>query len=712
MKSKAIIIFSILLISLISSSSIKAKEENEYNFVLEKEIKLSDNAHSVFINNNLYLTYSNNTINVISSSGNLTIEDHYKSYYYSNNTLYICGSSTLYIVNLGLLSYKSVITNMNLNDIYIDEYIYLVGEDNDNPSLSVLSLEGEITKTKTFEGSGFATIQTIDKVGEFYFITGVKDAFFENSEFLKVGNKGDVKSFVFVIDQTLKKVNDYYFNEDASLEEITCVGVDKNYTVLLQTHNNTYLYQFDYDLKLVKYICLNDVCKYHYIPNILDKQLLIKEELNKFTICLYEDNMLQPIFEQPHTLKSMNFIVGGIVLGFNDKINIYSEYHLDRKDTLVLSKASYDYDSTNHFKVLSFFENLQFNLESYNPYHTHMMSGNYQATYISKNKLGSSVVIKTDVIVKDFVNIIDGGVYNVNTKIQFFGKACLNGENINNGHTLTEPGGYELVLTNVNGVTKTYYFEVVNNYYKDNDHYVIDVDYVLNKEESIDIEFEFSDTSKLQHFIVNNKKYTNFSIDGNKVTLTINALSEYGYEHLTINQVVFSDMTIDINKSITTLTKKTKPNFNITSSSNGSYYEILISYEDIDNSLIDIYYVESNNIKTSTYLKPLSSKVNTCCFYLTYELGDGTCHEEKLFELVGQDIKYQMLIKEEGVIINIYPSKTLKSININSNDIYKSSSDNINVYLILFTVVSSILIIITTVIILIIKRKRRKVNRI
>lgn len=714
MKSKKILVFIFLLVSIVLTlnfrNNVNAYHNNKYKFTLEDTITL-DTVNGIYICSNLYISYHDSNINIYSLTGNLTINDKYVCHYYDNNNLYICSSDTLYIVNLKLLSYKEIFLEFNLNNLYVDEYIYLVGDIHNNPCIYLMNNQGDMIKSKIYEGSGFATFKTIDQVNDDFVITGEKDAFFDNPDFLKVGNINERKSFVFVFDKTLKKLNDYYFNEYTEYEVISQVVIDSNINIILSTSSYDVYYQFNKDLTLSNYLKFDSINKYLYVQNILNEMLFIKEDISSFEIGFFQENSFTPIFSLNYRLNNFDITNGLLVLNYNNSLNLYSEYHIDRCDTLVLTKIKYEYDSTSHFEVNSFFETLTFKLDKYTPFHIHMISGEYNASYISKNMFGSNVFLQTKVIVKDFVNIIDGGIYNKGLMLQFFGNASLNGESIHNGHTIEEVGEYELTIKNVNQITKTYKFKVVDNYYKDNDHYVIDVDYLLDKQEEVVLKFELSSNKTVRYFIVNNNHYNNFYQEDNFVYLKINALSDYGYQNIYINSII-TDEEITINKDLTILTRKSLPALDI-SSSNNDIYQINVKYEDVDNTFVDIYFKEysSNEIK-STSLKNTSNIASSGKLILCYELGDGIILEETLFVLEGQDIKYDVEFYDDEIIIKVYPKESLKKILINDNNIYHSTSDNTNLYICIITVISSLLVVVITILVLLIKRKRRKVNRI
>ena len=713
MRNKIIISFVLVIIIFLNFNNVNANNDpNEYHFTLEDQIDLPKDKQGIYINQETYLVYDNKSIDIYILSNKITLSDKYTCHDFYNNSLFICSSAKLYIVNLNLLSIKEFELGLKINDILVDEYIYLVGNTNNNPSILLLNLKGEFEKTIIYEGDGYAQFESIHKIDENkLLLIGNKDAFFEHPEFSKVGNKGDIKSFIFVVDKALRKTDEYYFNEYTSNEAVISIGIDKNINIILQTEDSNYFYCLDKNLSLQNYFILEEGYQYYYIPNRLEEILLIRKQVNQFDIGIY-NNSFSSIFHISYQLINFELVDGGIALCFNNNISLYSEYHITKKEPLVLSKLKYDVDATNHFQVASFFEELAINLDRFTPFHIYMVSGNYEAFYKAINTFGNEITITTDVIVKDFVNVIDGGIYNINTKLQFFGNATLNEENINNGHTLKDVGKYELILTNVNGISKIYRFEVVDNYYKDNDHYVLDTEYSLNPNEEIIIEYELDDIYKVKYFIINGSEYYEFEQVNNKVLLKLYGSDKFNYEIKKIESIVLEEGDIKLDEEISILTKKTLPNINVFSNSNQSIYEIHISYEDKEQTFVDLCFIESNKNIKKTYLKDTSLVTSNANVVLQYELGDGLIQEENLFNIVGENVKTTVEFANEEIIIKIYPNKSIRSINVNNKNIYVTNNDKLNLYILIISILSSIIIILSTVITLIFKKKIRKVNRI
>ena len=214
------------------------------------------------------------------------------------------------------------------------------------------------------------------------------------------------------------------------------------------------------------------------------------------------------------------------------------------------------------------------------------------------------------------------------------------------------------------------------------------------------------------HFIINNQEYSHFEQIGNKILLKLSSSSHFNYEVFKIQSMVLEEADISLNESISLLTKKLSPLIDVYTISNHSLYEIHLAYQDKDDSFVDLCFIDQDNNRRRTYLKNSTLVSNSASLVLQYELGDGVIQEEEIFSFIGEEVKLSVEKQNEEIIIKVYPNKTIKSINVNNNNIYEKSNDNINIYILIISVGSSLVVILTTIFVLLLKKKIRKVNRI
>lgn len=693
MKSKISIVFLCLFVFVLNIKNVKA-EEPKYCFNIEREISITEN--TIYISDNILISYNNDSMIIETSNGDLLINDKYEKYSYINDQLYIISPNSVYLVNLSLLSYYNINLEQTNSDVYIDDYIYVVGDYNNNPKITVLDYDLNILKEKVYDGKGIGRFTKIIK--DKGLLVGIieKDAFYDSEYFYKVGNKDDYKSVILTLSNSLDIQDIYYFNEYETKEVVNSICIDDNINVVLKAGYKSYFYEFDYSLSLLTRRCIDvDNNQIYFINNIKNVDLFCINSLEQFKLAIIDKEKLKDIYVHIGNVNNFGLTEGGFYYTSEGKIYVISEYHIDYINTLILDKITYDEKNMNHFKVTSFFEDLTFNLVSTNPFHQHMMSGEYIAKYVSKNKFGSNIFIETPLEVRDFVNIIDGGVYNINTKLFFFGSAFLNNKQINNGHTLDEAGDYELVIKDVNNNEKIYKFNVKDDYYKDNDNYVIEVDYIVQKNSDINVVLILEqNVEEVNKLIINDQEYFEYTLDNNTLSINIDGSNKWGYHELVINKIVVDKQEISINKRFTILTKKDMPNINLYTDVNNDEYIINLDIVDKDLSIVDIY--EENNI-----------------YYVSYELGDGILKKEYLFEIAGNNIDVTKEFDENKMCFKIKRNDNLEKIIINEKNIYKKINNSINQNIILVTIISSIIVLIITTFTLFFKYiKRRKTNRI
>lgn len=707
------VIFSFLVLIFLSFLLINKTygKENEYIFSLDDEVTYNDDYKKVeVVNNEISILIKENDFLVKINNEIIYIFDKYTSYFYTGNELYIVSKNTLYLVNIKLLSYTTLKLNIECYDLLVNEYIYLVGSSQNKPVILVLNKDKKLEKVKIYEsndnldGGIFTNIILKD---DMLFLIGIKDAYFNNDIFLNVGNRLDKKSFILLVDKSLKEKNIYHFNENNKFEEVVSYSISNTIDVILKSSACSYYYSFDNNLNLIDYLLIdNSYRKVSLVRTNKDKLFLVSEEDSNSLLLLLDDELVE-IFAFDKELINYNVIDGGICFTIKEeflKTYKYSEYHILKQEELILNRISYNLDDNSHFLVESFFEKLEFQIDNITPFYQDMISGEYQINYVSINKFGRNIYISTPLKVLDYVNIINGGIYNKNTKLMFFGRAYLNGNLINNGYTLKEEGKYELVIKNINGNELVYKFTVVDNYYKDNDSIQIPYDYIINKNEELEIELEVLRNKKTKEIIINSETTNNFNQIDNKLYVYFSS-DIAGYKEVKIEKIIFEDNEeLIIDKKYILLTRKNKPCFNI-EIRNSSNYEFNIEIDDPDLSIIDLVF--KNDVETHTYLKEGTFNINSSTCYIKYELGDGVIYEHELFKYIGDNISTLLEIDDDNnICLSLKTNKGSKEIIVNNENIYKKEKGDKNFIIFLVTIISSLIISILIIVILIIRKSK------
>lgn len=691
MKSKYL--FCLIILSALFTGSVKAEENNPYVFVKEEERQTT--ATGIYVTSNIYIDSFTNSFDIVTSKGTIEINDQYNKHILADDYLYICSNSKIYLVNLNLLSFNVYDISLDIEDFVVNEYIYIVGSFNNNPKIIILSKEAKLLKEKVFSSKDYGKFTHIESNSDELFVTLEKDSFFESDDFLKVGSIGQIKSVLIKFTKSLEIENTYYFNEYKENERITSLLVGDSVKALINTNGEYYIYEFNENLELVKRKKLGDLGNAYLVKNIDNLDLILINNGNSFLINLYDNDEVINVFSKNKKLKFYDVINEGIIFSFDKGFEIYSEYHIKKIDTLELDKLNYNINSTDHIEVLSFFEKLEFHLETTSPFHQHMMSGEYIGTYVSQNAYGTNIYINAPIRVKNYVNVIDGGVYKLNTKLFFFGKAALNNTYINNGYSLNEEGTYELVIEDVNSNKHIYNIKVIDEYYKDNDHYVMDVDFVLNKNKQLEIEVFLQDASNIDSLIIDNEEIKTFDINDNKISFKDKCTDGWGYFTKTINGIKINEEIIQINKTFTYLVLKDMPVVSIKTSRLEEDYIIDISHIDNDNAFVDIYFDYIDKV-----------------FYYTYELGDGVLHKVKIASVDKEDVDYEIISNDKNTSIKI-KNDSIRSLRVNDKEIYVYDNNQINKILIIICISSTVFITIFLVTTIILKQiKSRNANRI
>lgn len=709
-----LIFFIITLMILLFPSSVEASQ-NQYNFSLSYEETYSESYKKIeYINQDLAILINQDSFEIKIDKETLLIEDKYKNYSYINNELYILTINKLYLINLDLLSYSYTDIEMNCNDFLISDYIYIVGSAVDKPTIIILDKNYNKQKIKSYQGEGYAAFTNVFIIDDTIVLLGEKDAYYNNDIFLNVGNKNDLKSFILTMDKTLKEKNIYHFNENRPIEKIVSYEFQTTIDIILQSSTKSYYYSFDLDLNLVDYFLLDSNANNLGLVKTNKEKLFIMSNEESFKILLLEENRLKEIFSLNKSLINYNQVDGGICFNINDngiKTLIYSEYHILKKDDLVLSRLDYNLDSQDHFLVESFFENLNFSIDVITPYHQYMKSGNYEITYVALNHFNANIYITTKLKVLDYVNIINNGIYNVNTKLLFFGDAYLNNNTINNGYILKDPGEYELLIKNINQEELVYHFTVIDDYYKDNDNILLDYDYLVNILEPLKINLKISTNKKVKEILVNSEKVS-FEQDCDNIFVSL-YFDTWGYKQINIEEILFEDdECIKINQKFIILVKKQMPIFNVCIDNENNYsFNIDISAPDL--SILDLVFKNAEG-EIKTFLKEQNLKLNDVDCYIQYELGEGIIYEEKIFCLVGNNVTCHVFTKQnESNELNINVSfdndNNIKEIRVLEQNLYKKEEGDNNFLIIFITIISSLIVLISfLIIIIIIKVRNRK----
>jgi hypothetical protein len=223
---------------------------------------------------------------------------------------------------------------------------------------------------------------------------------------------------------------------------------------------------------------------------------------------------------------------------YQDSVEIvkFSEYEIVKLDDATFSKKYINEYSTSHFKVESWFEVLEFNLDYTIPYFDKNICGVYDAFYVSYRENGTTININTNIIIKPYTNFIDGGVYNKGKVLEFLGYAKINNTGIYYGTSLEQTGEYIIEIIDCNLNSTFYKLKIVDDYYyKQNDDFI-----------PSDIYINYNESASLRFYVKNHHTIPHRQNAGRK---TISELEDFCREHPDIDKIQCNDDDSQLNSS-------------------------------------------------------------------------------------------------------------------------------------------------------------------
>ena len=436
---------------------------------------------------------------------------------------------------------ETYLENVYIAKIYNHQNkLYLVGKENNDGLLLVLNYDFNVTDKRVFYSNGDILVNNLFFVDDYYYITIYKSAIANNSEFINQGNSGEYKSILVSLDDGMSVDNVYYFNHNMQNEIIKNIFIkDEIIYLLLETLNSIHLYQLTKDFHVIDYRQLETINDYDIMPNYKNNSdyLIIDKESKE--LMRYSNQTLSSVYEFINVDKLLDYrIYNGELYYYGIKddqivVNKISEYEIEYQNDLIVSRLNLNYQTTDHFKVSSYFEEFSFSLESISPYFEITNCGSYTATYSATRKNNETINIKTKLIVEPFTNFIDQGIYNTNKVLEFFGTATLNGEQIYYGEVITDPGEYEITINDVNGNQTKYQIYICDDFYLEEEVTNINPDIYCEDMGIVKINIGNANVTEV---VVDNDIYENYEVVSNTLIIKFPYTNECVVSH-TINKI-------------------------------------------------------------------------------------------------------------------------------------------------------------------------------
>lgn len=494
--------------------------------------------------------------------------------------------------------------------------IIIGGSNNNNMRIEKYDETLQLLDSINYIGKGMQMCNQLICIDGYIYVGGIKDAISENKYFKNVGSKNEIKTFIFKLNEDLNLIKDAYFNELMEKEILKDLyQYQDNIGVVIQG-DKSYNYVLDKNLNMVSRANIKEnvhivqTNKKHGIG-----QLYLYQSPNYIKLEIQKNNIVETINMTEGTYIS-HYVNKGILYIYylyNETIYLQelSEYHIDYLETLYLDYFDYDETTLNHFQVDSYLEDLTTKIDNISPYFVRNQNGKYEITYLLTRENNDEIIIKTPLIVRDYVNIRDGLVYPLGYQLFFFGNAKLNNKSINNGASLNTEGLQTLEITNANGEIKTYNFTVVDSYYKTINLPTMQTDFVMDKNATLWLSLG---TKEVKSIIVNGINVGKIRKINNEYWAEINKentpeLIKVGYQKLVITEIQYSDNEIDkVNYSMILCVNKDNPNYVIQETNDKQKLNLKIDVNDEDQSLtnviIDVY---QNNKIIKSYVTNLKN---------------------------------------------------------------------------------------------------------
>lgn len=535
---------------------------------------------------------------------------------------------------------ETYLENVYIAKIYNHQnQIYLVGKENKDGLLLILDYDLSVIDKRVFYSNGDILVNNLFFVDDYYYITIYKSAIANNSEFINQGNSGEFKSILVSLDDGMSVDNVYYFNHNMQNEIIKNIFIkDEIIYLLLETLDSLHYYQLTKDFHVIDYRQLETINDYEMIPNYKNNSdyLIIDKKSKK--LMTYSNQVLSSIYEFINVDKLLDYsIYNGELYYYGIKddqivVNKVSEYEIEYQNDLIVSRLNLNYQTSNHFKVTSYFEEFSFSLESISPYFEITNCGSYTATYSATRKNNETINIETKLIVEPFTNFIDQGIYNTNKVLEFFGSATLNGEQIYYGEVITEPGEYEVIIKDVNGNQTKYQIYICDDFYLEEEVTNINPDIYCEDMGIVKINIG---NAKVTEVIVDNDIYENYEIASNTLLIKFPYTTKRVVAH-TINKIKYQNNNIEyvqeINKNIIINYYKKTPSISLNETLNDKSLIIDGSITDSDKTFMYLKVCTSNSLivtkpKTITIPKNQDIKI-----YFVYSINNQKTEEILLCE--------------------------------------------------------------------------------
>lgn len=683
-----LIIFNYQNISGQEINNITENTESVYSIKPTNLISIDENIFIYQINDKCYLKIQDNDIyleqGLLKSA--ITIDSQILILLSTKN------NSFIYIYDLN----KKTLTNKKYEEVIlnkisiINDNIYLVGHLNEDALIYVLDKKLNTIKQKIFEGDAFEEVLEILYHDNYFYVTIYKDALSNNSLFVSSGNTDERKSIITKLDENLNIIDVIYFNEHSANELITSFMINDDIEILLKAENNYFYYKLDFDLTIIDYQKLSNYYDEYYLINNYHQGIdyLLLATFQNNIVLLGKQNNLN---NQEVGLKELYFLKNlGDILNYNIYLgnlyvylNVYSglkiitlnHFDIIKNEPIIINYLNSQFKLKDHLIIESYFEEFNINENKITSSYYPNISGTYDINYEIERSSGKTIDINIKIIVEPYTNFVNGGIYPLNKKLEFFGYATCNGQTIYNGEELNHPGCYEIIITNSNNQQTIYNIYIIDNYNTDEIVNNIPCEIYSLSNEFI-LELNFDKPIDIVDIVINNNIYDIYEVNNNNLLITLklnNGANSFCLNK--INYVLNNEIkSIEINKTIDILRASAIDNITLTKDLTKEYLKLDLKFNDNNQTFKYFKVIEGEDEKIIRNNQNLSLSGNIQIYYVYC---NGLNYNEKLIleydvtDLINIDFNFEYdneSIKNTIIIIN-NPKDFSKINKIITNDI-------------------------------------------
>lgn len=714
---RIIVVMSICLLSFFLSIKTNAQTNNVFIKEDNKVMAASSEFTLKETNPGKMLVKEKDIMYIYNNQEICNLKEEYLTHIVDTENLYLVTKDTkqVYLRSINLKNKKENIIPLTLNKCFdiliIDNELTLIGSTNDDASITKYTKNLNFLYDYKFGGSGKEAFVKAYYDNNQYYLIGLKDAHSKNSPFMDVGSQNEVKTFVSIVSENGIIEDSIYFNHQEEYEELYTSSFNNDLLMVSIKLNNSYqTYVVDSNLEKVYYEeTTNMDC--HIVFSNTEEILYIDNDYLK----VKED---QYILDIPGEILLSEMRENTLKIFYYDDYYIWEtviyQYDIDKQEDIIINLFNSDFDPNmslddlEEIKITSHIHDIKLELTTIEPYFSKQITGEYLGSFKLIINDQKSFNIDNKIIVEEYVNIYDKHIYPVGYKLKFFGYGMLDGKSVASGVVVKDVGEHVLLISDASGKTKKYTFQVVDNYYN-NQEELPPTDYVIRKNDNLEISFKSN--YEIEKVYINNQEVL-FKQENELVKVVLDSFNETGVYEYKIDKIECRNEVIEINEKFTVKVLKEEPQVNIKEQSSKDF-TVTIDFYDPDLSVKDLVFevYKGDNLEEicHTYLNDFSYKVGniqkdkniTVRSFLVYDIGDGelkyleildssffiNVDEYELFNLTREDNQITMVVKTNNPKLNI--SKLI----INDVDFQGKYQTSINYQPLYISIIISVIVI-------------------